>query len=129
MTHINTVTDHHDGHGLAERLVVYKGPTDPNAGGASHHYVVDYVQDGQSLGEVASVRFQHGPRDVPGSTPGILDTVLVAIVIDRLRDFQAGPFSSRENALALTKLEEALHWMHARAHARAKRGVLGQNVP
>lgn len=37
--------------------------------------------------------------------------ILLAIVIDRLRSFQSGPFSSRENALALTKCEEALHWL------------------
>lgn len=117
------ITDHFDGHGLADSILVQSDNPDPNAGGAPHEYTAK--MDGL---QVASIQFQHGPRNVAGSTPGILDTVLVAIVMDRLRHFQAGPFPSRQNALALTKLEEALHWMHDRAHERARRGVLGQNL-
>jgi len=52
----------------------------------------------------------------------------LAILIDRLRGFQAGPYACRENAIQLTKLEETLMWTKERAHARAKRGVLGKNV-
>jgi hypothetical protein len=53
---------------------------------------------------------------------------LIAIVIDRLRGFQSGPFSCRENALALTKMEEALHWLNARTRDRMERGVEGKSV-
>ena len=51
--------------------------------------------------------------------------VLLAILIDRLQSFQAGPYACRENALALTKLEEAQHWLQARTKARMARGVEG----
>ena len=47
------------------------------------------------------------------------------MLIDRLRGFQAGPFGCRENALALTKLEEAMHWLHHRTRGRMARGVEG----
>ena len=38
--------------------------------------------------------------------------------IDRLEYYQASKFKCRENALAITKLEEALHWC---GHRTAKR--------
>jgi hypothetical protein len=53
---------------------------------------------------------------------------LLAIVIHRLQGFQTGPFKCRENALALTKLEEALHWLNHRTARRVSRGVEGMNV-
>jgi hypothetical protein len=49
------------------------------------------------------------------------------ICIDRLRSFQSGDFKCRENALALTKLEEALHWLNHRTRDRQSRGVEGIN--
>lgn len=54
--------------------------------------------------------------------------VVAAIVIDRLRSFQSGPFSCRENALALTKCEEAMQWLHSRTLERMRRGVEGTNA-
>lgn len=52
---------------------------------------------------------------------------LIQAVIDRINWYQTtsdGKFKCRENALAITKLEEALHWLDHRALARAERGVL-----
>lgn len=123
------ITDHHDGHGLAESLRIISDVLDANAGGAAHNYEIFYDTPNPMAppAHVATIQFQHGPRDVEGSIPGALDSCLLAIVLDRLRSFQAGPFPSRENALVITKIEEALHWMRHRADARAKRGVLGRN--
>ncbi|MCK5607171.1 hypothetical protein KAR91_35130 [Candidatus Pacearchaeota archaeon] len=50
---------------------------------------------------------------------------LIAIVIDRLKSFQQGVFICRENALAITKLEEAVHWLRHRTNDRINRGVEG----
>lgn len=122
------LTDHHDGHGLNEALQIEHDGRDAQAGGASHLYRVhhyDSQTDTQTL--VGHVQFQHGPRHVEGSTPGVTEGVLLAILIDRLRGFQAGPFACRENAIILTKLEECLMWTKERAHQRAARGVLGKN--
>lgn len=71
------------------------------------------------------VPFQNGPITEVGVN-GVSNEALLAIVIDRLRGFQSGPFSCRENALAITKLEEAMHWLHARTHDRILRGVEGK---
>lgn len=115
---MRTIDLHHDGHGLNESIVIQADDKGP--GGASHLYTM--VISGE---EVASIQFQRGPRNTPGSTPGVTEAALLAVLIDRLQCFQAGEYACRENAIQITKLEEALHWARARADARAKRGVLG----
>ena len=125
---MDPIRTHHDGHGLNELLGITCDERDPNGGGASHQYTVHYNHGPEDRQEVAFIQFQHGPRNVEGSKPGCTEAVLLAILIDRLRGFQAGPFASRQNALMLTKLEEALHWTRDRADERAQRGVLGQNL-
>lgn len=37
-------------------------------------------------------------------------------------------FPCRENALTITKIEEAVHWQHARTRDRQNRNVEGQNL-
>jgi len=93
----------------------------PGAGGAHHHYAIDV--DGSETAGV-DLHFQNGPIAEVGVN-GITHEVLLAILIDRLRCFQAGAFGCRENALALTKLEEAQHWLLQRTRSRMARGVEG----
>jgi len=50
---------------------------------------------------------------------------LLAVIIDRLQCFQAGPYKCRENAIALTHLEDAMHWLQHRTRERMARGVEG----
>lgn len=116
-----TIDTHHDGHGLNESILI---TTDaPDQSGAAHQYAL-------RIGGVtiAQIQFQQGPRNVEGSIPGATEAAILAVLIDRLRGFQSGPYACRENAIQLTKLEETLHWTKARADERARRGVLGTNV-
>lgn len=46
---------------------------------------------------------------------GLTNEVLLAIVKDRLECSQRGAHRCREDALALTKIEEALHWLGAKS--------------
>lgn len=101
----------------------------PGAGGANHRYVVQGFDASTNVSADGSesaltVLFQNGPINEAGVN-GITQEVLLAIVADRLRSFQAGPFACRENALALTKIEEAQHWLQQRTIARMRRGVEG----
>lgn len=91
-------------------------------GGAYHSYAICRADSGAL---VQDIQFQRGPRNDPNAIPGVLDTDLLEIVRDRLRDFQKGEFATRENALALTHIEEALLWMNKRVEDRAVRNVLG----
>lgn len=115
---MHEITTHHDGFGLNEALRIEAD--EPGPGGASHHYAVTI--NGR---DVAAIQFQKGPRDIEGSEPGITTNVLLAIVRDHLEAFQAGEFRCRENALVITHIEEAMHWVEARAKNRKQRGVLG----
>lgn len=70
------------------------------------------------------ISFQNGPINEVGVN-GLTHEALLAIVIDRMQAFQRGPYSCRENALALTKLEEAQMWLLQRTRARMARNVEG----
>jgi hypothetical protein len=105
----------------------------PGAGGANHRYEVsgfDTKTNASMAGNPITgitVLFQNGPINEVGIN-GLTQEVLLAIVADRLRSFQAGQFACRENALALTKIEEAQHWLQQRTLARMRRGVEGTHV-
>lgn len=94
---------------------------EPGAGGANHEYVITHP-----IGE-HRISFQNGPIKEVGVN-GITQEALLAVVIDRLRAFQAGPFASRENAIALTHCEDALMWLQRRTVDRIRRGVEGRSV-
>lgn len=93
-------------------------------GGANHKYVIISDSSIKNYTETV-IQFQDGPRKDDNSTHGILDTDLLEIVRDRLKGFQSGPYSTRENACALTHIEEALMWMNRRVEDRIERNVLG----
>lgn len=104
---------------------------EPGAGGANHRYQIsgyDTSSNASLAGDSPShktvVLFQNGPIGEVGVN-GVTHEALFAIIIDRLQSFQKGPYACRENALALTKCEEALHWLQHRTLARMARGVEG----
>ena len=97
---------------------------EPGQGGANHHYNVT----GPTVGTLA-IRFQDGPIGVNGTgVNGITHEVLLAILADRLRSFQKGPYSCKANACALTHIEEAQHWLQQRTLERMRRGVEGTHT-
>jgi len=102
----------------------------PGKGGACHEYglYLDVQPDGACRDSGTSrISFQNGPIKEAGVN-GISNEALLAIVEDRLLGFQSGEFSCRENALALTKLQEAMMWLQKRTRDRLARGVEGTNV-
>lgn len=115
------ITDHKL-NGLNEALAITV-LDEPGQGGASHVYAITNPTE---LGhrEFVCISFQNGPIQEAGVN-GISGESLIAIQIDRLRSFQAGQYACRENAIALTKLEEALMWLQKRTRDRMARGVEG----
>ena len=125
---MRVITTHHDGHGLNESLQV-EAADEIGPGGANHLYIVTTKPGKDNSGtEVARIQFQNGARGEKGSTPGVVEAAVLAIVCDRMEQFQAGPYPSRESAIVLTKCQEAIHWLRHRADGRAARGVLGKEV-
>lgn len=87
---------------------------------------------GQTLGMGIDIRWQDGPLAVDGERRepnGAFVEGVIAAAIDRLECYQASKFQCRENALAITKLEEALHWLNHRTAERQRRGVEGTHQP
>ena len=113
----------------AHEGVVITAVDEPGAGGACNQYRISgpVVEGGLFFSSGAEViKFQNGTVGEHGLN-GLTHEILLAIVIDRLRSFQDGPFACRENALALTKLEEAMNWLHSRSKNRIRRGVEGKS--
>lgn len=110
---------------------------EPGAGGANHLYMIrgfdtstnpscPFVARYGEPARHATVLFQNGPIAEDGNgVNGVTHEALLAIVADRLQSFQAGPYASVWNAKALTAVQEAMHWLHARTLERMSRGVEG----
>ncbi|MFC4162009.1 Acb2/Tad1 domain-containing protein [Chitinimonas lacunae] len=95
---------------------------EPGAGGANHLYVLE-----PQNGNPHTLEFQNGPINEVGVN-GITHEALLAVLVDRLKGFQSGPYACRENAIALTKLEEAQMWLQQRTRQRIERGVEGTHA-
>jgi hypothetical protein len=125
---MRTITDHIVSGDQAVQLNIAV-LDEPGAGGANHVYDIEWNQNapgGGVTGANCRIWFQSGPIQENGVN-GVTQEALLAIVIDRLRSFQEGPFRCRENAIALTHFEEGLMWLQRRTVARIKRGVEGTN--
>ena len=88
---------------------------------APTYFQVLRVSDGFLLGEI---HFQNGAIKESGVN-GIMNEDLIAMAIRRLECFQNTKFKCRENAMAITKLEEALMWLRKRTNGRENKGIEG----
>lgn len=107
----------------ANDVISVEAVDEPGSGGAHHAYDVTWT-DPEDMQGICIIRFQNGPIDEVGVN-GITHEVLLAILADRLRDFQAGKFACHENAEALRCIENAQNWLNRRTLARMRRGVEG----
>lgn len=110
---------------------------EPGSGGANHCYAVtgfDYANNpavpSHTLAsylkdeDTAFVLFQNGPIAEVGVN-GITHEALLAILIDRLEAFQAGPYASADNQDALDAMRTAQSALQRRTLRRMARGVEG----
>jgi hypothetical protein len=119
----------HKVNGLNEALQIVV-QDEPGAGGACHCYRIvtnPGVGPVDRPSSVTDIGFQNGPIAEAGVN-GISQEALLAVVEDRLKSFQAGSYACRENALALTHIQEAMHWLHHRTRERMQRGVEGTSA-
>lgn len=88
---------------------------------APHHFE---VANAETLEVIETVNFQEGPIKENGIN-GVCNEDLILMVLTRIQSFQHSEYSSRENAVVITKLEEALMWLRKRTLDREARGVEG----
>ena len=94
---------------------------------APHYFQVRPARTPESLEILSEIHFQEGPIKECGVN-GVCNEDLIAMVICRLEHFQKSEFACRENALAITKLEESLLWLRKRTMGRENRGVEGTHI-
>lgn len=86
---------------------------------------------GVTLGTGFKIEWQNGPlgRDGDRIEPnGAFVEGIIQAALGRLEFYNEGEFRCRENSLAITHLEEALHWLESRTAAREARGVEGTHA-
>jgi len=78
------------------------------------------------------INWQNGPlgrgEDRKEPSGAFVETVIAA-ALQRIQYYQKSRFGCHENAMAITKLEEALHWLNARTQERENREVEGTHQP
>ena len=114
----------HDVYSVHDSTIVFR--EDEFENNAPHHYLITEknVKEGETQPNILTeLLFQNGV--LSEGVNGIMDENLIAIVIDRLTHFQESQYSSKENAMAITKLQEAQHWLMARTASRKLRNVHG----
>ena len=109
-----------------EKLNTIYATDEKGNGGANHEYHIVIEAEEDAAYDVRIIKFQKGPRKDINSTQGIIDSDLLEIVRDRLKDFQAGPLATKENEHALTHIEEALMWMNRRVEDRIERNLIDE---
>ena len=83
---------------------------------------------GHTQGVGIAIEWQNGPLgrgDGRAEPNGAFVEGVIAAALDRIHYYQDSKFKCRENALAITKLEEALHWLDHRTQEREHRQVEG----
>lgn len=83
---------------------------------------------GSTTGTGIQIDWQNGPlgRGSDRIEPnGAFVEGVIQAAIGRLEHYNSTEFRCRENSLAVTKLEEALHWLEHRTAAREERQVEG----
>lgn len=86
---------------------------------------------GITKGTGIHIEWQDGPlgRGADRKEPnGAFVEGVIQAAIGRLEFYNAGEFRCRENSLALTHLQEALHWCQHRTAAREARDVEGTHA-
>lgn len=91
---------------------------------APHHFNIRSSANDKIM---TSVDFQEGAIKECGIN-GVTNEDLIAMVVARLEGFQLSEFKCRENAIAITKLEETLMWLRKRTISRENRDVEGTHA-
>jgi hypothetical protein len=86
----------------------------PGSGGACHDYLITTPPPN---GVATSIKFQNGPIAEVGVN-GLTHEALIAILIDRMEGFQAGPYANSYNSAALSALHAAAISLHERTRER-----------
>lgn len=94
--------------------------------------LIDEGEDTEVVAEATprdfiDITFQNGAVSENGVNGAQIEDV-IDVLVERLEGFQKGDLACRENALAITHLQEAQNWLYRRTMRRREQGVEGKNV-
>ena len=81
----------------------------------------------QTINFVKKEPVSEGSTELKTVLVGTTNEEVIAILINRLQTLNSR-FPSRENSVAITKLEESLMWLNKRTAERKERGVEGKQI-
>lgn len=81
----------------------------------------------QELQFIEKVPVSEGSTELKTVNNGTTNEEVLRMLIDRMQQLQS-KFPCRENAIAITKLDEALLWLEKRTSDRKSRGVEGKQL-
>lgn len=93
---------------------------------SSSHYELKNFETPGNLGNFQYVTFFEKNPDGTVLQEGTTVEEMIRVSVQRL-NYLNSQFPCRENSLAITKLEEALHWLNHRTADRIARGVEGKH--
>lgn len=89
-----------------------------------HTYELETIQTKETDEPSFIVQFFRGPKGSGVDHVGTTNEEVLRMLIDRMRFLQQS-LPCRENAIVITKLEEAFMWLEHRTNDRRERGVEG----
>lgn len=89
-----------------------------------HLYELENMEDGSPEQRIQFIEKEKQVESFVTVNNGTTNEEVLSMLIDRMRYLQFKA-SCRENAIVITKLEEALMWLDKRTNDRKKRGVEG----
>jgi len=84
-------------------------------------------EQGQTLQFIQKEPVNEGSTELKTIDDGTTNEELIEMLLDRMNYLQS-KFPCRENAIAITKLDEALLWLNKRTSDRIKRNVEGKQI-
>lgn len=84
-------------------------------------------EQGQTLQFIQKEPVSEGSTELKTIADGTTNEELIEMLLDRMNYLQS-KFPCRENAIAITKLDEALLWLNKRTSDRIKRNVEGKQM-
>ena len=97
--------------------------------GTGHKYELASFEGGepQVIQFIEKEPLAEGSTEMKTVNDGTTNEEILEVLIDRCGHLQ-NKIPSRETALAITKMEEALMWFHRRTANRVKRNVEGKHI-
>ena len=84
-------------------------------------------EQGQTLQFIQKEPINEGSTELKTVSDGTTNEELIEMLLDRMNYLQS-KFPCRENAIAITKLDEALLWLNKRTADRMKRNVEDKQI-